>query len=78
MCITLGGFGTQKIKNSIDGKIYLKKGEKMVKCRNTKCDKHAVITEDKKHYCGSCYMIRKGWTLTFGSVKINPNYTKQS
>ena len=50
----------------------------MVKCRNTKCDKHAVITEDKKHYCGKCYMIRKGWTLTFGSVKINPSYTKQS
>ena len=34
MYITLGGFGTQKVRNSIDGKIYLKKGKKMVKCKN--------------------------------------------
>lgn len=50
----------------------------MVKCINNKCDKHAVITEDKKHYCGKCYMIRKGWTMTFSNVRIKPNFTEQS
>jgi hypothetical protein len=74
MCITLGGFGTQKVRNSIDGKIYLKKGKKMVKCKNIECKDFASITDSKKYYCASCYLLKRGWTTPFTNAKIKANY----
>lgn len=46
----------------------------MVKCENNKCSKSASITDNKKHYCASCYLLKKGWTMTFTNVKIKADY----